>query len=471
MSSSTEDFIEPNDNDVVISFTNKKYKSILGPYIERLIEMKDRGEKPSMKEMAEEIMRDHVRGTEVRFLGMKKDRRSYERMSDKDASRSKCVHFFIKQLYSCTSLYLLFTCSKGIYMDLSRKTDIKKRPTEAAESTPTKKEKLTSAAEQVNGWGVRPKRGTQQLKDSNMHMPYHEKLKITQNPIGDDVDEYVENAKFKLRLVSTRDDKLACVGQRIAKEILSCPNWDVKYCEVGREKDIIFFRDCDNINALMASAKEGASCGSAKFTGYSKFAVYVLQNGLLDTLVKNSTEVKEFIKQIGLVWEQRGTGRDGTLASSHGHQTSEERHVEERTDDPSMQQQSTDRDQKSSVDTHVASDYKIYGTGFEQLMHINEVVNDKLDNSKTKFCEDNDVWKRETSIGFYSVLQQWLVKLSRDESGIEAFKGGNVQIHIDNFEKLMAKLLAAEERNDNMNVEIAKNMIGYLQKKMQTFVG
>ena len=159
------------------------------------------------------------------------------------------------------------------------------------------------------------------------------------------------------------------------------------------------------------------------------------------------------------------------MASSHGRQTSEERHVEERTDDPSMQQQSTDRDQKSSVDAHVSSAYKIYGTGFEQLMHINEVVNDKLDNSKTKFCEDNDVWKRETSIGFYSVLQQWLVKLSRDESGIEAFKGGNVQIHIDNFEKLMAKLLAAEERNDNMNVEIAKNMIGYLQKKVQTFVG
>ena len=90
-SSSVENLIAPNESDVVISMSDKKYKSILIPYIEKLERLKKKGEHPNVNKTAEEILNcfKELVQRNGRFLGLRKSPRVYEVINQDTARASE----------------------------------------------------------------------------------------------------------------------------------------------------------------------------------------------------------------------------------------------------------------------------------------------------------------------------------------------------------------------------------------------
>jgi hypothetical protein len=348
----------------------------------------------------------------------------------------------------------------------------KKRTSESNESSPKKKLKLASA-DPNDYFGVRPKRGTQQLKDRNL--PFKEKLPVTSNPIGNEVIAYENNLAFDPETVTTMKDKLVCAGQVFAKQLIGRPEWIVQYCQVGADHwDFVAYRDCNRCNSKMLHAKEG----EAKFTGYKKLAEFVFRNSHYKTLMINSKDVKTFLKNTGL-FEKRGEvkPKNVTTPASLSAQRAQEpchnpfsvsarthilppRTANARVTAADGLQESTGDDKftnSSNFNSH--SDFKALSTGFKQFRQVKKLVDEKLANVTTSFNSANHKWKHDASIEFYSGLKKWLYQRTGTSSLIVCFNPDNILSFINEFESLMIDLVEAERKNDDMDVGINKNMI------------
>lgn len=339
--------------------------------------------------------------------------------------------------------------------------------------SPTKKARLSSSVP-CDYFGVRPKRGTQQLKDRNL--PFKEKLPVTSNPIGNEVIAYEKNLTFDPDTVTTKKEKLVCAGQVFARHLIEKPQWIVQYCQVSAEQwDFVAYKDCNRCNSKMLHAKEG----DTKFTGYEKLAKFLFQTGQDKTLIKNSKEIKTFLTTIGLLGKcvelmppdvtahaslsgkqsvQKSCqnpssvlARTNILTQRTGHTiaTSTDR-LQESTDDKSF---------TNCSDFNSHSDFEALSTGFRRFRQVKKMVDEKLANVAKSFNSANHKWKHDASIEFYSGLKQWLYQRIRAESPIECFNADNILSFISEFESLMIDLIKAEENNDDMDVGINQNLI------------
>eukprot|EP00804_Cyclotella_cryptica_P024223 CCRYP_013263-RA/>CCRYP_013263-RA protein AED:0.04 eAED:0.04 QI:100/1/1/1/1/1/2/361/543 len=444
--------IQPASNDVIISMGNEEYKPFLLPEIKRLADMRKRGERLNLTEKADDILkcfRERIQRGNGKFLVC--NRSKVYREIGEDEARRKIIVDLRRESYQ---LY-----NKSCSEDTS--------------SPPNKKAKRSTAIPD-DYFGVRPKRGTQQLKDRNL--PYKEKFPVTSNPIGNEVNAYEKNTSFDVKAVTTEKDKLMCAGQIFAKQLIETPAWIVQYCHVGLDQwDFVAYKDCNRCNSTMFHAKEG----EAKFTGYEKLAEFVFQTGQDKILVNNSKETKLFLRKLGLLKECQDAKieRVTTTASSSGRRSLQDTrpnssNVQPRSDTLMQQnpyarvnptvavQESEDQvkfNSRNDINNH--SGFVTVSTGFKQLRQVKKLIDEKLANIKTTFNSASYQWKYDVSLEFYTGLKKWLFDLTAAGSSIECFNANSIQSFIDEFESLMADLVQAEENDDDIDVGINKNLI------------
>lgn len=321
------------------------------------------------------------------------------------------------------------------------------------------------------GWSVRPRRATQQLRDD---LPFKEILESTPNPIGKDVAGFAINQSFKLKGLTTEDDKLDCVGQLIAKELLENTKdrrWAVKHCEVHGKWEFVTFEDCNNVNSQMEAALAGMTEGHA-FVGYKKLAEYVLQNGLLEKLIKDSSKVKEMMKKLRITKPTASIVVTGRAVASVSKPSMKE--MQDFSDDSvdrihacNISKEVVDDSAADSVASKVSSKVSFLGTvstghtimgmtilRLQQLQKMDDYISKQV-SSATR--ESNF-----ESVSFYSSLRSWLASKSADPSFIENFDESEIKDTINEFENVAKKLAIAKERNDAIGISLNKNMIAYL---------
>lgn len=342
-------------------------------------------------------------------------------------------------------------------------------------------EALTSNMRKLDeGWAVRPRRATKLLRDD---MPFKEKCEDTPNPIGRDVVEFVVNPTFKHKEVA-EDDKLNCIGQLLAKELVSKGHrWAVKLCEVKGNWELVTFKDCNNLNSQMEAALAGvAETEGRAFVGYKKLAEYVMQNGLLENLIKDSSEVKRMIKKLHITKPpaaskvrklERTTDEVSPFLASpmqHIAKPAASR-VGKEEGAAGISNDSLDRDGREVTNTaadSVDSKVSVVGTvstskdvfmlKFEQLQKIDDQISERI-NSATRDSDSESTY-------FYSAIKSWLANKSADISSIENFDEDEIEGIINQFEMTVKKLVTAKECNDAIAVVMYKNWIACLTNKL-----
>ena len=312
-------------------------------------------------------------------------------------------------------------------------------------------------------------------------MMYKEKMESTPNSIGRDVVEYTNNEKFNLKSLAVEEDKIYCIGQMIAKELIGLKGhrWAVKYCDVRGKSDFVTFKDCHNSNAQMAEALNNTSATSngRAFVGYSELAQFMLQNGLLETSIKNTAEIKKMLKTFDIpeknandvtildrassATEQRHptvhqSANTGRLGDGRADKAYDQLEIATRNSTSLFAQQKTDDER--------ATNLRMTSIKTEQAMQLCCFVKEKLKSLKEGNAYGSDNWKLIHANSFYSSMRDHLVKQLNDLS----LDASEFQDIMNNFEKAMEELTAEEDLDDNIdNIELAKSMIRYMIKGVE----
>lgn len=358
--------------------------------------------------------------------------------------------------------------------------ETKKRSADAAEAaTEAKKSKVDGDA-----WGVRPKRATQQLRDD---MPLKEILENTANPIGRDVIGYTVNPSFKLKRIKTGDDKVYCIGQMISNELIKSKGhkWALKHCELDGKWEFVAFKDCNNLNSQMEDALKGNTRNQA-FVGYGKLAEFALQNGLLETEIKDPQEIKDMMKKLGMavpaVMNKNDT--EGAVASfmqpyAEKGQLKLIHTAKNKSPRPTLGDTSkvSAAVPKSVVSTSVPKQHGMLGgisrhhadmtvmKNFNELHQMDERIRIHMKSITTKFSPNSDKFTK--SVAFYSGLRSWLATSSGDQEFIATFDADEIQVIMDEFEHVMKKLAVAKDTGDAVGVTLHHNLIEFLIKRFR----
>lgn len=88
-----------HEHDIVVSMADEQYMQIITPEIERLVGMRQRGQKPDVKERAEGVMRmlrEIIQKSGGCYLQMKKKPSRFEKIDEAQAKESKRTTSFIE---------------------------------------------------------------------------------------------------------------------------------------------------------------------------------------------------------------------------------------------------------------------------------------------------------------------------------------------------------------------------------------
>ena len=94
--SSNEHGVVLQENDIVVSMSNKSYKDIVNSDLERFVQMREIGQKPNANQASDEIMeclRKMMQKGGGRYLIMKKNPSRYVEIGEDEARDSKCIAF------------------------------------------------------------------------------------------------------------------------------------------------------------------------------------------------------------------------------------------------------------------------------------------------------------------------------------------------------------------------------------------
>lgn len=358
---------------------------------------------------------------------------------------------------------------------------------DSSANTPTKKRSYDMEASQVKkcrveseSWAVRPRRASQQLRDD---MPLKETLENSPNPIGKDVLSYTVNPSFKHKLIQTEDDKAYCIGQMISNELVKAKGhtWAVKHCEVNGKWEFVTFRDCNNLNSRMEDALNDETKDRA-FVGYSKLAEFVLQNGMLETLIKNPEEIREMMKKLRMNFPTaRNMSCIERVAASFNQPDREVAKQHASTNDinneapkpiisyAKKESTAVNFDQSISGNVSVEQSEKKPNTQstlgvtikkLKELQHMDGQIRERMANAKSATNSDSE--KCESVVAFYTGLRNWLARRCGEQSFIESFNSKEIQSTLKQFEDLLENLAAAEANDDTIGVTLNKNLIQYM---------
>ena len=90
--------VVPQENDIIISVSDERYKKVLATDIEKLAKMRKEGKKFDAKELATVIIKQfkqRILGEGGRYLILKRSPRIYVEIDEHEAEESKCILHFI----------------------------------------------------------------------------------------------------------------------------------------------------------------------------------------------------------------------------------------------------------------------------------------------------------------------------------------------------------------------------------------
>lgn len=171
--------------------------------------------------------------------------------------------------------------SRSLHPDENQSaTKAKKRNGKVSQESPGKKRSINLECSQSSnktkkakvqvqlddGWGVRPRRATQQVRDD---MPFKECIENTPNYIGKNVIRYDINAEFRLKSITTDADKAYCIGQIIAVELVKSKGhrWAVKQCperDDDRKWDFVCIQGLQQCQQVYGGSRRRCSRGEGK---------------------------------------------------------------------------------------------------------------------------------------------------------------------------------------------------------------
>lgn len=79
--------VEPQENDIIISLTNKKYKDVLDPELDHFVRIREKGETPNVTESVEAMMnifRHFIQTRNGRYLQRKTNPSRYVAFNNED---------------------------------------------------------------------------------------------------------------------------------------------------------------------------------------------------------------------------------------------------------------------------------------------------------------------------------------------------------------------------------------------------
>lgn len=380
---------------------------------------------------------------------------------------------FFKELKNDLSSYSRVSRSRT-HDGRNAKSSPKRRVQHEEQSTHLKKK---ARLDESDGWGCRPKRATQQLRNT----VYKEKIENTPNPIGRDVLEYAKNGKFNPKTLTVEEDKKYCIGQIIAKELIGLKGhkWAVKYCEVEelQKSEFVTFKDCNNSNTQMREALRGTSDTSEAraFIGYSELAQFVLENGLIEILIKDTAEVKKMLKSLDIPWKSaKGmTGSNAAPSETAQRQPSPDQSTKPsssgnagtdcaNTSSETMTRNSTSRFVEQMTGEEKKTSLGMASIDFEQVKQLRCLIREKLNNIKEGNTYGSDSWKITHATSFYSSLMAHLAKQLNDQS----LNVTDFHDFMNSFEEAMKELYEEENLGDSIGAEVTKSYIRYMIKKV-----
>ena len=346
---------------------------------------------------------------------------------------------------------------------IKTKPSLKRRKCHDKQSpNPKKKDRLD------NGWGSRPKRATQQLRDDMM---YKEIMRSTLNPIGRDIVEYTINGNFDSSSLIVEEDKFYCIGQMIAKELICLKGhrWAVMYCEVKGKSEFVTFKDCHNSNAQMAEALNNTSAtpNGRAFIGYGELAQFMLQNGLLETSIKNTAEIKEMLKTFDIpgkstneetVFERTSSATEQRQQTLHQSTNIDGANLSGDQSEPTTRNSTLFAKQKTGEEGRTSLSVILFKA--KQVKQLRCQIGERLKNIEEGKLYGSDDWKKTHATSFYSNLMKHLVKQLNDKSlDVTEFRE-----FTNEFEKAMEELTAEESnlQSNIVNIEYAQSMIRFM---------